>query len=257
MATLAIFTIVQNEPLWLPRWLEYYGRLADWDAVYVLDHGSRGEGAEVLLFAARDVWPVSHPYSYDDAWLVRIVQAFQQFLLASYDIVVFAAADEFLFVPGGGDFRKLLERRQQPFWPAAGYEVRQQWGEPALDWSATRLLSQRGWYTASQAYSKTLVAGCPIHWRPGFLGRPYNVLPDGQPELGLLHLHRIDQTSCLQRHREIAERAWHPEQRLTSVYNYNLLTDPERLERWLLADSDRPTEYAKLVVLPADLQQLV
>ena len=38
--TRAAFTIVQNEPDWLPVWLRYYSRHFDARDLFVLDHDS-------------------------------------------------------------------------------------------------------------------------------------------------------------------------------------------------------------------------
>jgi hypothetical protein len=90
----AVFTIVQNEPLMLPLWLGYYGRYFEADDRYVLDHDST-DGSTDLLEGAHHV-PIHRRGSFDHRWLRETVEAFQAFLLSSYDAVLLTELDEFV-----------------------------------------------------------------------------------------------------------------------------------------------------------------
>ncbi len=59
--------------------------------------------------------------------------------------------------------------------------------------------------SSTPAYDKAAITTAPMHWRAGFHGRAdfsYNLDPD----LRLVHLHRMDYEICLQRHRSRENR---------------------------------------------------
>ena len=90
----AAFTIVNNESMMLPLWLDYYSRYFDGDDLYVLDHDST-DRSTAELDGRCHVVPV-HRQAFDHHWLKSTVELFQAFLLRSYDAVLFAEADEFV-----------------------------------------------------------------------------------------------------------------------------------------------------------------
>src|SRR5580704_6832116 len=89
----AAFTIVQNEPVFLPVWLQYYGRYFDRTDLYVLDHDS-DDGSTAGVGERSNLLRVHRDKSFDHAWLAGTVAAFQAFLLRSYERVLFAETDE-------------------------------------------------------------------------------------------------------------------------------------------------------------------
>ena len=91
----AAFTIVQNEPVFLPLWLQYYGRYFDRSDLYVLDHGTTDASTNEINSSC-NVLRVHREKSFDHAWLRSTVATFQAFLLQSYERVLFAEADEFI-----------------------------------------------------------------------------------------------------------------------------------------------------------------
>ena len=75
----AAFTIVQNEPLFLPKWLDYYGRHFPAGDLYVLDHAT----ADSSTSAAAQKWPatrfvpVHRLESFNHNWLRETVETFR------------------------------------------------------------------------------------------------------------------------------------------------------------------------------------
>ena len=69
----AVFTMVYNEPVFLPIWLRYYSRFFAPDDIYVFDHqstdGSTSGGGFVRI-------PVTHD-TVDHTWMVGTLQAHQ------------------------------------------------------------------------------------------------------------------------------------------------------------------------------------
>lgn len=271
MPPLAVFTVVQNEQLFLPAWLRHYTRHVPADDIYVLDHNTTGDAADVLVDACqthgvRNILPVHHELSFDSDWLMRLTRWYQSFLLASYDTVVFTCADE-LLVPREGklqDFaiRHVAEARRSekllhaPL--ATGYEVvHNRDREPALD-PAQPWLAQRQFCYPCRRYSKPLLAPYSLWWFPGWAAAA-NVPTTQQPtpELLLWHLHRIDYDHCLRSHREKAARRWKPEERNDGPFRHNLVDDPELLSRWILCNSDKQDTYAVLECIPPEFKELI
>ncbi len=69
------------------------------------------------------------------------------------------------------------------------------------------ILEQRGHWFFNDGYDKAALATVPLRWNPGFHGRSdyqFNLDPD----LRMIHLHRMDFDICLERHRVRSRRAW-------------------------------------------------
>jgi hypothetical protein len=86
----AALTIVHNEPVFFPLWLDYYSQFFDSEDIYVLDHETTDRSM------ARDGYvriPVSHE-TVDHTWMVRTIEEHQHELLDSYDVVLVTDVDE-------------------------------------------------------------------------------------------------------------------------------------------------------------------
>jgi len=238
----AAFVIVQNEPVWLPIWFDYYSKHVGARNVFVLDHDS----TELGLPAVKDVEsrgatvvPVHRDFSYDHGWLRDTVERFQAFLLQSYSTVLFAEVDEFLIssLPGG-----LAEFLFTAPWAsharAQGYNVVHHTDEePPLNWTKRPLLAQRKYWHPSRLYSKTIVAREPLHWTPGF----HDIQGGGDrpnPNLFLAHLHRIDWTYVRAKHQEQARRKWNDNDRLIGAGVQNRVVDDAGLTEYFYHDAD-------------------
>lgn len=205
----AAFTVVQNEPVFLPLWLAYYGRHFDAADLYVLDHDST-DGSTDRIGARANRVRVHRDKSFDHAWLNGTVTAFHAFLLRSYEHVLFAEADEIVaadpaLYSGLGDY---IDRCLERVVRCTGFEVvHYPDEEPALRFDQP-ILAQRRYWHASRLYCKPLLSAVPIVWSLGFHEAPD--LPDLRPDpsLFLVHLHRIDYGSCVARHRATAARNW-------------------------------------------------
>jgi hypothetical protein len=204
----AVFTIVQNERRFLPLWLRYYRRHFEADDVYVLDHDS-SDGATEGVQGSCNVVAVHRDHSFDHMWLVGVVEDFQAFLLRSYRTVLFAEADEFVVAdPARYDgLAEYIEAMREPVACCTGYNVVHYPDEAPLRFDEPVLRQRANWHPSPQ-YSKRLLARIPLSWNVGFHGE-FNaptVRPD--PELLLVHLHRADFDTCLERHRAAASRPW-------------------------------------------------
>jgi hypothetical protein len=234
----AAFTVVHDEPERLPLWLEYYGRYFAADDLYVLDHDST-DGSTEGLEGRCHVVPVHRQAAFDHHWLKSTVESFQALLLHSYDTVLFAEVDEFVVADprrytGLDDY---IAKLAQPAATCAGFNVVQQPEEPAVRFDMP-LLAQRRYWHASHLYSKRLLARIPLRWSDGF-HREYNAPDDPpDPELLLVHLHRIDYDACLARHRASSARDWNEADIAGGLGAQNRIAELEEFEEWFRHGSD-------------------
>lgn len=106
------------------------------------------------------------------------------------------------------------------------------------------MLAQRRHWHASLKYSKSLISRVPLRWSRGF-HEEYNA-PDQKPdpELLLVHLHRVDYDVCLAHHRESAARVWNEEDVLRGEGWQNRVFEATEFEEWFHRgpDLDSPRE---------------
>lgn len=240
----AAFTIAHDEPVMLPLWLQYYGRFFEPDDLFVLAHDS-GDGSTEALAGACNVVPVHRRAAFDHRWLRTIVEDFQRFLLRSYDTVLFTEVDEFVVADptrhAGLD--GYIDAFHGPAVRCSGFNVVHQEDEPPLRFDAPLLAQRRCWH-ASLAYSKRLLARIPLQWSQGFHGE-YGAPDDPpDPDLMLIHLHRIDYDWCLERHRRSAARDWNEEDRSGGAGVQNRIVEAAAFEEWFRRgpDLDAPPE---------------
>ena len=234
----AVFTIVQNEPLFLPLWIDYYRRWFDPGDVYVLDHDSR-DGSISRIAGACEVVPVHRTKSFDHDWLRSTVAAFQRFLLQSYETVLFAEVDELVVADPAsyGGLDDYIGRLERPAARCTGFNVVQQPDELPLDFARPILRQRRCWHRAP-LYSKRLLARMPLDWGRGFHDETSAPPDPPDPNLVLLHLHRVDYASCLARHRAAAARDWNERDLVTNAGWQNRVTDPSLFEEWFRRGSE-------------------
>jgi hypothetical protein len=229
----ALITIVHNEPVFLPLWLRYYSQFFAPDDIYVLDHetsdGSTARGGFVRI-------PVSHP-TVDHPWMVEAITALQHDLLSRYEITVVTDVDELVVpLPALGTLGDYLDTLDEEWVNCLGYEVlHMRDREPPLD-TERPILAQRGFWFANDGYDKAAIATVPMQWRPGFHGRAdFQFAPD--PDLRLVHLHRVDYDICRTRHRVRSERRWAPVDEREGWALHNRISEADAFERWFYADA--------------------
>jgi hypothetical protein len=240
----AVFTIVQNEPVMLRLWLQYYGQHFAAQDLYVLDHDTSDGSVEELADRC-NVIPVHRTASFDHRWLRGTVEAFQAFLLQSYGAVLFSEVDEFVVTDprhyaGLADY---IARLAAPAARCSGFNVVHQPDEPPLTFDEP-ILAQRSSWHASHEYSKRLLSRVPLAWSEGFHDE-YNA-PDDPPDpaLMLVHLHRVDYERCLARHRSAAGRDWSADDVARGDGWQNRVVGDEDFNRWFYngPDLDAPRE---------------
>lgn len=234
----AIITMVHNEPIFLPIWLRYYSRFFGPEQLYVLDNdttdgSTSGEGFVRI--------PVNHP-CVDHVWMVKVVQELQHELLGRYDIVVVTDVDELIApVPALGTLGDYLDRFQEAWVNCLGYElIHRPDRESPLDLQRP-ILGQRHWWFANDVYNKAAVATTPLDWRPGFHGRSDHQF-QMDPDLRLVHLHRMDYAICLARHRTREQRPWAQRDAREGWASHNRIIDETEFSRWFSGEGYAGTE---------------
>jgi len=240
----AVFTIVQNEPLFIPVWARYYQKHFPTEDIFVLDHDSDDP---ITLQVSREFnrVPVHRTASFDHEWLRDTVKSFQAFLLRSYELVLFVEVDEIVapepkrYPEGLSEFIEHFGASDKSLSRCTGYEIVHdaRGGEDALDWEAP-ILAQRRQCRRSVSYSKPLLARIPLEWSLGFhnLETDSLSLPRPSRHLLLFHLHRVDYDSCFARTLETAARNWSGVDLEKNRAAQNRITDEDEFERWFYTD---------------------
>jgi Glycosyl transferase family 2 len=235
----AVFTITQNEPVFLPLWLRYYRGHFDPADIYVLDHDST-DRSSAAADGVSNVIRVHRDVSFDHTWLTGVVEDFQAFLLRSYDAVLFAEVDEFVIpdperYAGLGEYMARLDALAAC---CSGYNVVHYPDEPPLRFDEPVLRQRRFWHPSPQWYSKRLLSRIPLSWNIGF-HQEFNAPDIGpDPDLFLVHLHRVDYEYCLDRHRGVTAREWYEgDRRLNLGWHYRIV-DPEQFRDWFFRGED-------------------
>jgi hypothetical protein len=224
----AVITIVHNERVFLPIWLRHYSHHFAPDDIYVLDNettdGSTSRGGFVRL-------PVSHD-RVDHVWMAHMIEELQHELLARYDMVLVTDVDE-IVVPGPefGTLGEYLDRFNEEFVNCLGYEILHlRDTEPPFD--PTRpILEQRGYWFVNPLYEKPALATVPMKWKPGFHAREDESFVI-DPDLYMIHLHRMDYWICQERHRLRNERCWDQRDLESGWAEHNRIAADEEFQRW-------------------------
>jgi len=229
----AVLTMVHDEAVFLPIWLRYYSRFFAPDDIYVLDHdssdGSTEPGGFVRIPVSRD--------SVDRLWMLRTVEAQQRELLGSYDAVLVTDVDEIVAPrPERGTLGDYIDALDEEFVNCLGYEIIHMVNrEPPFD-PSRRVLEQRGHWFPNAAYNKPALTTEPCRWDPGFHGRE-----DGRkhldPDLLMIHLHRMDYEICLDRHRERRSHPWGERDLREGWGRHNRIVDGPEFARWFYTEN--------------------
>jgi hypothetical protein len=229
----AVVTMVHNEPVFLPIWLGYYSRYFAPEDIYVLDNESDDGSTERDGFVRI---PVHHD-RVDHSWMVRTIERFQHELLRRYDAVLVTDVDEIVTPkPEWGTLGNYLDRFDEDWVNCLGYELLHMKDRELPLELAQPILDQRGYWFVNGAYDKAALATVPMSWRPGFHGREdfhYNLDPD----LRLVHLHRMDYGICLERHRTRNQRPWAEADERLGWASHNRIVDEREFEHWFYKDS--------------------
>ncbi|MBN8867470.1 MAG: glycosyltransferase family 2 protein [Solirubrobacterales bacterium] len=230
----AIVTMVHNEKYFLPIWLRYYSRFFAPEDIYILDNETTDGSTDGGEFHRETV----RCDRVDHTWMVRTMEAKQHELFAAgYDMVMVTDVDELVVPdPSVGDLGTYMDTMIEEFVSCMGYEIiHLPDREPPLD--PTRpILEQRGYWAEQGAYNKSALATAPSRWEPGFHRREDgHFRPD--PDLLMIHLHRVDYEACRERHRLRSDRSWEKLDDESGWAVHNRLFDGDAFDRWFFQET--------------------
>jgi hypothetical protein len=232
----AVMTITHNESLFFPIWLRYYAAFFDPGDIYVLDHDSTDGSTDGDGFVHI---PISHD-TVDMVWIVASVEQLQRELLERYEVVLFTDVDEFVAPrPDWGSLSDYIDRFDEPYVNCLGYELihlvdREGPFDPSM-----AVLDQRAYWFANDLYNKPALATAPLRWQPGF-HRTVDAPMRLDPDLYMIHLHRLDYAVCQARHHRWASRTWEQQDLEKGWSTHNRVIDETEFARWFYEDTNFP-----------------
>lgn len=201
--SIAVITMLRNEPFFARKWVSYYSEVFGLDNLFILDHASvvdYGEtfnGTNVIRIPDRG----NKRFDYDRADFINF---FQQALLKYYDVVIYTDSDEFVVVDPAvaPDLRDYLTT-VTPFSILApiGVQLTQKIDEEPPYENGSPILSQRSFGYLIPMYCKPVITTRRAEWHAGFHGSkaPFEV----DRNLFLLHLKMFDLEYALTRQAEL------------------------------------------------------
>ena len=225
----AAFTIVRNEPFFLPRWLAYYGERLGYDNLTVLDN--EGDDGSTDGLPCEVVRVESGGAFYHHGWIGDVVAAhFAALLKRRHEVVVYSDVDEFLVHPEGIENAACWLHRGCA--RARGYDLVHMPGEAAYDLSRPILAQRSSWRRpVPPDYDKTLVGRRPLSWKRGFhrlSNKRHGPYLDG---LTLVHLHLFDRGLARARHEARQNWRWNEEERAANR-GWQWMLEGAALEAW-------------------------
>ena len=244
----AIIVMVHNEPVFFPIWLRYYSKFFDAGDIYVLDHDTDDGSTSGGGFNRIEL----HRAGFDNVWQVRQIEELQRELLERYDIVAVTDVDEIIVPrPHMGDLGTYLDTFDEEFVSCMGYEiVHLPDREPAFD-PDRPVLEQRGYWSENAAYNKSSLTTEPASWFPGFHRRS-DLHFRGDPDLFLVHLHRVDYDLCLKRHRRWSDRDWSARDLDSEWGVHNRIAGGEEFDRWYFTETGFEGFPLRIERIPAE-----
>ena len=226
--------MVHNEDVFLPIWLGYYSRFFAPDDIYVLDNDTTDGSTDRDGFVRI---PAHHDRA-DNAWMVRTVERLQHELLEGpYDVVLATDVDEIVIpTPERGTLGAYIDEFDEWWVNCIGYEILHM-ADREEPYDPTRpILDQRGHWFAHAGFNKPALAAGPMKWEPGFHHRVDRRV-NYDPDLRLVHLHRMDFEVCRARHLSRKGRLWSELDREKGHGVTNWPTEEDDFESWFYTDS--------------------
>ncbi|MGO2959556.1 MAG: glycosyltransferase family 2 protein [Acetobacter sp.] len=192
----AAITMAYNESIFLPVWLDYYGKNLGYDNLYIIDHGS-DDGSTLRI--PGNVIKIPRD-DFDDVTRTSFINTLHASLLNYFDCVIYTDCDEYL-VPRPDRYNSLASYlRRQPHGNvvrAVGVDVMPHALDlPPVNFSYD-ILPQRPYGFLTPWESKPLVAKIAPVWTPGFHDCDAPSILD--EDLWLFHLKHCDQKRALAR----------------------------------------------------------
>lgn len=227
----AIFTIVNNEKIFLPIWIEHYKNFFDTKDIFVFDHLTSDGSTDNLDVKTAKL--NSYNKIFNHSWLKNTVEKIQKKLLEHYEIVVFTEVDELLY-----DINMSLDKKieifsesKDQYLTCTAFELFHQIDiEKEFDPSKHFILQRNYWFR-DPGYDKTLITKIPLEYSIGF----HNILnkqSNFSEGLYMLHIRRLDLNLRIEKHNFRFKNCSFDENDQSGYHNK--LNDHENIKKWFL-----------------------
>jgi hypothetical protein len=203
---IAAITMVFNEAVFLPIWLQHYGTAVGAENLFVIDDGSTDLSTSQ-----------AEPYhcltkrraAFDEEDRAALVGSFHRELLRHYDVVIYADVDELIVVDPklGLTLRDYLSAADFDYRNTVGFHIVHHVGREAPISFDQPLFRQRKYAKFDLGYCKPLIAKVPMEWGPGFHWLP-QLPPQYDTNLLLFHLRAMDLAIAQARLKSLQQVAW-------------------------------------------------
>lgn len=191
----AVFTKVKNGHQMIQIWYRYYSQFFADEDIYLLDYGETdGSTADFGC----NIIKVDALYFSKEGYLQKsrdLTNNFKTELLKKYQYIVYSDYDEIIYHPKGLD--TYLELLNADTISCNGYEIYQTPEETTIDFQQP-VLSQRSSWFKWDLYNKPLITKIDFKWDLGFHSIQDRPNPPVDPNLLLIHLHKIDKQRALE-----------------------------------------------------------
>ncbi len=195
-----VFSQIHNEEMFFNLWLKYYQKFFDPEDIYVLHNiKPREVDFDRWLPSQQGFVRIPNPdiQNIDFQIYVDRINSLQRDLLKRYEVVLFAEIDEFVAHPDG--LSTYINGWTGDVAVCKGYEVVHRFDEePPLDLSRP-IMAQRKWWYPCHLYDKPLLSRIPLTYRWGCHYCDEVPWETTDPDLLLLHLHKMDYDLCVRR----------------------------------------------------------
>jgi hypothetical protein len=194
----AIFTIVNNEKIFLPIWIEYYKNFFDLEDMFVFDHAT-SDGSTDNIEAK--VFKLDYKKIFNHKFLKNTVEKIQKKLLKHYEVVVFVEVDELLYDINMSLDKKIelfIESKDQ-YLTCTAFELFQQIETEKEFDPSKHFILQRGYWFRDPGYDKTLITKIPLKYNLGFHSLVDKNINSSEG-LYMIHLRRLDLNLKIEKH---------------------------------------------------------
>lgn len=239
MEKVAIICPIKDEHTFIHKFFEYYKQHLESKDIYILDFGSSKEYIRdvinpnaVLLQSRVDILDAPGVFNEIKKHMVNLRSS-------GYDFVIPLDVDEILYYHGEGGLKGFLQglTKRDDIVTCRGYEVIH---IPHLqeDLKANEPWSNqiKYWYPEQQHYGKTLISRNQLDWVIGFHKYKINNVIEKDwyvnPNLFLIHMHKIDFKTTIDRHLKWSSMKWSDET-IENGYNYHYrMTERSKVVDW-------------------------
>lgn len=232
MKKFAVFCPVKNETTFSKTWFKYYSQFLPKEDIYFLDFGS-------------DVLPDYCSVKSTDKNILDAIELFEEIkkfhreLLEKYEFVIPTDVDELVYHKSGLD--NFINSLEKDFVKCAGYEIiHLPDKEEDFNFDKSIFSQRKYWYRSPDHYDKTLITKKPLVWTIG-LHKCHNHT-EVEQDLYLIHLHRFDYKTCIERHLKWAAMNW-SEETVKRNFNWHYRqSDMSKINNWYYSIGTTVTE---------------